>query len=311
MEFIVSADPLVTGVLLVCVGVFIGVFSGLLGIGGGTVMVPVLRLVFGFSAYAATATSLFAIIPTSLSGAAAHLRNKTCVPKLGLALGVGGAITSALGVYLGSISPSWAIMLVAALIILYSAYNMLKKALKVPVKRDEGAAAADEATAASATAAAGGAAGMAATAEAAAGAAAGAHAAEEPLDGFALGKRELIGGFLIGLIAGLASGYVGVGGGFIMVPLMTSWLGVPMRYASGTSLIAIIILCVPGVAEQMMLGNVDYLAGIELVVGSIPGAALGARLVKKVPERTLRFIFAGFLGVAAVLLLVKEAGLLG
>lgn len=152
---------------------------------------------------------------------------------------------------------------------------------------------------------------MAATAEAAAGAAAGAHAAEEPLDGFALGKRELIGGFLIGLIAGLASGYVGVGGGFIMVPLMTSWLGVPMRYASGTSLIAIIILCVPGVAEQMMLGNVDYLAGIELVVGSIPGAALGARLVKKVPERTLRFIFAGFLGVAAVLLLVKEAGLLG
>ena len=84
-----------------------------------------------------------------------------------------------------------------------------------------------------------------------------------------------------------------------------------MRYASGTSLIAIIIFCVPGVAEQMMLGNVDYFAGILLVLGSIPGAAVGAKLVKKVPERTLRFIFAGFLGVAAMMLLVKEAGLLG
>ena len=303
MEFILPADPLVTGVLLICVGLFIGVFSGLLGIGGGTVMVPVLRLIFGLSAYAATATSLFAIIPTSLSGAATHLRNKTCVPKLGLVLGLGGAVTSALGVYLGSISPSWAIMLVAAVIILYSAYNMLKKALKIPSGK---AAASDRAA---------GVAGRPATAGAASAGAAAvpvtAEAPEESKPGFVLGRRELVGGVLIGLVAGLASGYVGVGGGFIMVPLMTSWLGVPMRYASGTSLIAIIILCVPGVAEQMMLGNVDYFAGILLVLGSIPGAAVGAKLVKKVPERTLRFIFAGFLGVAAMMLLVKEAGLLG
>lgn len=303
MEFILPADPLVTGVLLICVGLFIGVFSGLLGIGGGTVMVPVLRLIFGLSAYAATATSLFAIIPTSLSGAATHLRNKTCVPKLGLVLGLGGAVTSALGVYLGSISPSWAIMLVAAVIILYSAYNMLKKALKIPSGK---AAASDRAA---------GVAGRPATAGAASAGAAAvpvtAEASEESKPVFVLGRRELVGGVLIGLVAGLASGYVGVGGGFIMVPLMTSWLGVPMRYASGTSLIAIIILCVPGVAEQMMLGNVDYFAGILLVLGSIPGAAVGAKLVKKVPERTLRFIFAGFLGVAAIMLLVKEAGLLG
>ena len=303
MEFILPADPLVTGVLLICVGLFIGVFSGLLGIGGGTVMVPVLRLIFGLSAYAATATSLFAIIPTSLSGAATHLRNKTCVPKLGLVLGLGGAVTSALGVYLGSISPSWAIMLVAAVIILYSAYNMLKKALKIPSGK---AAASDRAA---------GVAGRPATAGAASAGAAAvpvtAEAPEESKPVFVLGRRELVGGVLIGLVAELASGYVGVGGGFIMVPLMTSWLGVPMRYASGTSLIAIIILCVPGVAEQMMLGNVDYFAGILLVLGSIPGAAVGAKLVKKVPERTLRFIFAGFLGVAAIMLLVKEAGLLG
>ena len=51
------------------VGVLIGVASGLLGIGGGTVMVPIFRLAFGMSATMSTATSLFAIIPTSISGA--------------------------------------------------------------------------------------------------------------------------------------------------------------------------------------------------------------------------------------------------
>lgn len=81
---------------------------------------------------------------------------------------------------------------------------------------------------------------------------------------------------MIGLIAGFASGYVGVGGGFIMVPLMTAWLGIPMKRTSGTSLIAIIILAIPGVIQQAFLGHIDYLAGIMLCVGAIPGAVLGA-----------------------------------
>ena len=47
-----------------------------------------------------------------------------------------------------------------------------------------------------------------------------------------------------------------------------------------------------------------------LCVGAIPGAVLGARLVSRVPERTLRFIFSGLLAVAAVVLVVNEFGLL-
>ena len=75
-------------------GIFVGVMSGLLGVGGGTIMVPIFRLAFGMSPLASTATSLFAIIPTSISGVASHMRAKTCVPKLGVALGIGGALTS-------------------------------------------------------------------------------------------------------------------------------------------------------------------------------------------------------------------------
>jgi uncharacterized membrane protein YfcA len=71
------------------------------------------------------------------------------------------------------------------------------------------------------------------------------------------------------------------------------------------------ILAIPGTIMQCALGNVDYLVGIATACGSIPGAMLGARLVPLLPERTLRFAFAAFLGIAAILLVANEAGVLG
>ena len=272
------------------VGVVIGVLSGMLGIGGGTVMVPVFRLAFDMSAIASTATSLFTIIPTSISGAVSHLRHKTCILPLGIACGVGGALTSPVGVWLASISQPWMIMVAAALIIGYSAVNMLRKALAMGPKKagrkdSEGSNGAGAASAASSQPAAD--------------------------DVFSLSRRQLAIGTAIGLGAGLASGYVGVGGGFIMVPLMLTFIGIPMKKASGTSLIAVMILAIPGVIEHALLGNINYIAGIAVAIGTIPGAVLGANLVRRVPERALRFLFGGFLLVAAALLVVNETGVLG
>ena len=264
-------------------GVFVGVMSGLLGVGGGTIMVPIFRLAFGMSPLASTATSLFAIIPTSISGVVAHARAKTCVPKLGLALGVGGAVMSPMGVWLASVSPGWLVICVAAIVIGFSAFKMFKKAVKcAPTPRAGRAGGNVQAASAKAV-------------------------PDQPV----LSRKQYLQGACIGLIAGLASGYVGVGGGFIMVPLMLAVLDIPMSLASGTSLIAITILAIPGVIEQGLLGNIDYLAGIAIVVGSIPGALVGARLVRVVPERQLRFIFGGFLLVAAVMLMLNEFGILG
>ncbi len=259
------------------VGVLIGIASGLLGIGGGTVMVPIFRLAFGMSATMSTATSLFAIIPTSISGAISHVKGKTCIPALGIAAGLGGACLSPVGVWLAQLSPDWLVMLAAALIIGYSAINMFKKAFKVSR------------------------AGQPAT-----GVDASASSDDSPLS-----RKQLLQGAAIGLVAGLASGYVGVGGGFIMVPLMLSIIGIPMRKASGTSLIAVMILAIPGVIEQGIIGNINYLAGIAIVIGTIPGAVIGARLVTKVPERTLRLLFGCFLIVAAVMLVLNEVGIFG
>ena len=205
------------------------------------------------------------------------------MPKLGIAAGLGGACLSPVGVWLAALSPDWCVMGAAALIIGYSAVTMFRKALKAP-KGTTAVVAAEERIAAVQRA-----------------------RSEAP----SIGWREMGIGAAIGLFAGLASGYVGVGGGFIMVPLMMSVLHVPMKLTSGTSLIAVMILAVPGVVTQAMLGNINWVAGIAVACGSIPGAALGARLIPKVPERQLRFLFAGFLVVAAVLLVVNQLNLWG
>lgn len=293
-------EIVITSIVLILVGIGIGVLSGMLGIGGGTIMVPVLRLGYGLNAFMATATSLFAIIPISLAGAITHIRARSCFPKLGLLLGVAGAITSSAGVYLGSISPSWLIMLAAAVIIVYSAFTMLRKALRMGKGETDPSVAGGQKGTDPATPT-----GNKGTDPY------GAFEAEQTSPcAFVFTRKNVALAVVIGLIAGFASGYVGVGGGFIMVPLMTAWLGIPMKRTSGTSLIAIIILAIPGVIQQAFLGHIDYLAGIMLCAGAIPGAVLGARLVPRVPERTLRFIFAGLLAVAAVMLVINEFSLL-
>lgn len=270
-------------VISLAVGLVVGVLAGLLGVGGGMLLVPAFKLGYAMDSLMCTATSLFTIIPTSISGAVSHIRNRTCLPKLGIAAGLGGACLSPVGVWLAALSPDWCVMGAAALIIGYSAITMFRKALRAPkgvraaVSVEDRAAAIERA-----------------------------H-----LEAPAIGWREMGIGAAIGLFAGLASGYVGVGGGFIMVPLMMSVLHVPMKLTSGTSLIAVMILAVPGVVTQAVLGNINWVAGIAVACGSIPGAALGARLIPKVPERQLRFLFAGFLVVAAALLVVNQLGLWG
>lgn len=265
-------------------GFLVGILSGLLGIGGGTIMVAVFRLAYGLNAIASTATSLFTIIPTSLSGAITHIRGKTAIPKLGIAVGVGGAMTSPIGVWLASISPEWAILLGAALVMTYSAITMFRKAFKAyRESRRESEV-------------------ITGCAESTEGAGNTPEVFEDKT--VEIGRKQIIICSAVGIAAGLVSGYVGVGGGFIIVPILMQLLNLPLKKVSGTSLIAVMILAIPGTITQALLGNVDWILGICVALGSIPGATVGSKLVKKVPETALRFIFGGFLIVAAIALLL-------
>ena len=288
------------------IGVAIGILSGMLGIGGGTVMVPLFRLAFGLDPLAATATSLFSIIPTSLSGLSKHLRNGTCIPRIGLICGCAGACASPLGVLAATHSPNWAVMGGTSLVIGYSSITMLRRGIAA-VRAERAAAAASPSEAIGAERA-----GADATASKAAGACAegvkdaeGARSSTEAAH-VVMTTRTVAAMIAIGLIAGFMGGYVGVGGGFVMVPLFISVLGISMREASGTSLVAVCILAVPGVIEQALLGNVHVSVGLAIAVGSMPGSILGASLVKRIPESALRLLFASFLLVVAVILVLNE-----
>lgn len=314
-------------------GLIVGIFSGLLGIGGGTLMIPLFRLGFGLSAIVSTATSLFTIVPTSIAGCITHLKNKTCIAKIGLIAGVAGACTSPLGVLAATNSPDIAIMACAAIIIAYSAITMFRKAIKMPKRTDSDLSMratlqrfrmefADETEempdgrqdSGERTGQVQGAhvreiqAAPARTPETAI-----AHEVQKTVNTLEapMTAKRLLTGAAIGLVAGFASGYVGVGGGFLMVPLFISLLGITMKKASGTSLIAVVILAIPGVITQTLHGNVDFVAGIAMAIGSIPGALIGASLIRYIPERKMRFLFGFFLLFAAIILVINELNVFG
>ena len=104
-------------VALVAFGLLVGVASGLLGVGGGTLVVPFLTLVVGLSQHSAEATSLLVILPTAVAGSLVLRRRG--VGDLGLALRVGvlGAIGSVLGALLALTLPGSTLRLVFAVFV--------------------------------------------------------------------------------------------------------------------------------------------------------------------------------------------------
>ena len=106
---------------------------------------------------------------------------------------------------------------------------------------------------------------------------------------------------VIGFLGGLMGGLLGVGGGLVMVPLQVVWAGVSQRQANATSLVAIIpiaIAAMPIYYFHAGTPQVDLHMAFFLVIGSVVGAYVGARLLKRIPERPLR------IGVAALLIAV-------
>ncbi len=109
----------------------------------------------------------------------------------------------------------------------------------------------------------------------------------------------------IGALTGLYSGFLGLGGGFILVPMLTRWLGFDIKRAIATSLLAITILAIPGTITHAVLGNIDWRIAAVLAVGVIPGAILGSRLTLGSAERSVRIGFATLLLVTGAWLAIS------
>ena len=102
--------------------------------------------------------------------------------------------------------------------------------------------------------------------------------------------------------AGAFSGLFGVGGGTVMVPLLVLWIGYGEKEATGTSLTAIPLIAVVGVALQGLHGNVDVAKGLIVGLPAIGGVVAGTALQQRVSERVVAGAFALLLVASAALL---------
>jgi uncharacterized protein len=109
----------------------------------------------------------------------------------------------------------------------------------------------------------------------------------------------------IGTAGGVFSGLLGVGGGSVIVPLLIIWLAYGEREATGTSMMAIVVIAALAVTLQAIYGNVDPANAALVGVPAIGGAVAGTALQQRLPERLISVFFAVLLVVIAIELIVS------
>ncbi len=95
-------------------------------------------------------------------------------------------------------------------------------------------------------------------------------------------------GFGIGILSGL----LGVGGGVFLVPILTGIFGIGQHLAQGISLAVVIPTAIVSSFIYSLHGSVDYLTALQLIAGSVVGASIGAKLMKRLPAAQLKRLFA-------------------
>ncbi len=110
--------------LAILTGLFVGVLAGVMGIGGGILLVPIMVLGFGFAQHVAQGTSLAAIVPTSIVGAYTHDRAHNVDRTAAVWVSVGGLSGALLGALVAGRLPSALLVRLFGALLLYSAYRI-------------------------------------------------------------------------------------------------------------------------------------------------------------------------------------------
>lgn len=263
------------------IGFASGVLSGMFGIGGGILTTPAIRLILKAPAMVAVGTPLPVIIPSAATGAFQYLRHKTADLRTGITIGLSGAVTAVLGAFGAEKVGGTVVLIGTAALILYAAGDMIEQIWrhKPAVQTSDEFARAQDFEAAERDAA----------------------------TGPTLSAGAAV---VMGAVAGLYSGFFGLGGGFVLVPLLGRWGRMPMKRAIGTSLVAVTLLAIPGTFAHSLAGNIDWRIALAMMIGVVPGSLIGVRLTLGTADRVLRVAFVGLLVVSAGWLAAAEWGLL-
>ena len=110
---------------------------------------------------------------------------------------------------------------------------------------------------------------------------------------------------LLGVIVGILSAFAGLGGGFLIVPILL-FFGFASQKAVGTSFVAILIISLSALLVHNKLNNVDYLTGLLLGIGGVAGTQIGARMLHLIPNDVFMKAFAVILMGLAVYMFFKK-----
>lgn len=268
-----------TVVVAVAVGLLIGLLLGTLGGGGSILTVPALVYLLGQSAQEATATSLVIVGLTAAVAAAGHARSGNTRWRTGALLAAAGVPASVLGSALNLRVDGDVVLLAFSALMLLAAGGMLTRATPPPSAppQDEDRGEADRRSPSGGTATA-----------------TRAGSQQRTRRRQQTWLRVLLAGLLIGAL----TGFFGVGGGFIIVPVLVVALGFTMPHAVGTSLVVIALNSAVALAARST-------AGLDLdlqVVVAFTGAAIVASLLgKRVADRLSSAALTRAFGVLLVL----------
>jgi len=98
--------------------------------------------------------------------------------------------------------------------------------------------------------------------------------------------------FLIFLFTGFLSGFMGVGGGFIIMPALVYLIGLPTAIAVGTSLITVLFSGAYGCLTYALKGRVELIAAVIMLFGAAIGAQIGSTAVRYIKGYGIRLLFA-------------------
>jgi uncharacterized membrane protein YfcA len=275
-------------------GGFVGLLSGIFGVGGGFLMTPLL-IMFGIPATVAAASDSNQIVGASTSGTLAHWRLGNVDFKMGLLLLVGGVIGGTGGVQIIKIlramgNADFLINITYVLMLGGVGGYMFIESLQ-SMKKEKAGPSAQTAPRKESTYA-------------------------RMLKKLPMQTRFEKSGvemsltlpLILGTLVGILAAIMGVGGGFIMVPVMVYLLRMPMHVVVGTSLFQILFTCVNVTIMQSYSNHtVDFVLALLLLLGSTIGAQIGTKVSKKLKGDQLKILLAILVLVVCVKML---AGLL-
>jgi uncharacterized membrane protein YfcA len=252
---------------LVIFGFLIGILASMTGVGGGVFIVPILTFFYAFVVNSATGTSLTTIIFTAIASTVNYAKQKRIYFKTGLILVITTAPGAYMGAWLATIMEERLLGLVFGVFLMLVAARTIISVLRKKTQDKQSAIVTDTQLIHS-------------------------------------GKTIAL-GVGLGFFGGIASGLLGIGGGTLIVPILTIALGMPIHYATATSMFTMIFTSISAVAKYYQSSLIDFPVALTLAAGSIIGAQVGAYTSKKLSGRNLTMIFGVILIIAGANMIIK------